>query len=1047
MKKKVILILSCLLLSVGFITAQTTRISGIVVDNAGEPVISASVVVKGTTIGTITDLDGKFTIGVPDGRNTLVFTLIGMKASEVRVSQNMRVVMSTDEALLDEVVIQVPYGTVKKESFTGSAAVITSDKIEKRVVANVTKALDGLATGVITTSGGGQPGGAASVRVRGYGSINANQDPLYVIDGTPFDGSLSALNPNDIETMTVLKDAAATALYGSRGGNGVIMITTKRGKAGGVNVNLKANWGWSSRGIGSYDFVNQEEYVQLTYEALRNKNVYGSGQSWAAAGAAARNSLSTTLGGEKYNPFKNYTWADIIDPTTEQIRPDAKSVWNENWMDAITRKGAPRQEYQISITGGNDKTQTLASFSYLNEDGVLETTSFERFSGRINVDNQATHWFKSGLSSAFSMSKSNFSTYEGTSNANPWYTAQFIGPIYPVYLKDINGNNVLNEAGNLQFDMGDGRPKLSDFNSLATLYDDKFNTKNDNLSARAYAELGSDNARVGALQGLKLILNLGVDYRTQNQLTYYNMYHGNFSSQGGLMYKYNTRTFSYTFNQLLSYNRKFGDHSFDAKVGHEIYAMDYNYLWAAKSGLIDGYYELDAAVNDKGNGSYLDTDRIESYLSYLNYNYQDKYYLSGSVRRDGSSKFHKDNRWGTFWSLGANWRVTQEKFLADVSWLNNLAIKMSYGEQGNSNLPSDLGGYYAWQSLYDFGYPNNNNAGAIISSLENKDVSWEKSGNLNAGFDVRLFNRLNISFEYYNKKTKDLLLRKPMAPSTGFEGYWANIGDMTNQGMEFSIGGSIVNKPNFKWEATFMGSTVSNKVDKLTENATRLTYGTQVIEVGKEIYTFRMPKAAGVDPANGSQLYWIYDTDADGNMINERISADKTKAATSLYYHGSRIPDLYGSFNMNFTFFKNFDLSILTAYSIGGKIYDSLYRSSMEAQYAGDTWHKNALRRWQSPGDITDIPRVTMNSGNLATNKDLIDASYFAIKNISAGYSLPKSLVQKVNLKSLRIFCTLDNLVTFTHLEGMDPQHDFRGFTDWSYVPNKTISVGLDINF
>lgn len=381
--------------------------------------------------------------------------------------------------------------------------------------------------------------------------------------------------------------------------------------------------------------------------------------------------------------------------------------------------------------------------------------------------------------------------------------------------------------------------------------------------------------------------------------------------------------------------------------------------------------------------------------------------------------------------------------MENVEWVNNLSLKVSYGEQGNDN----LGSYYAWQSLYNLSYSNANNIGGIIASLENREISWEKSGNLNLGIEASLLDsRLNINAEYYNKKTTDMLLNYPMATSTGFSGYDANVGDMRNSGFEFEIKGTPVKTRDFSWELSFMGSTVNNKVLHLTAESPEIISGVRIIKEGYPINTFYMAKSAGVDPATGAQLYWVYDKDENGNIINERISSNYSEAANSKYFLGDRIPDLYGSIGTNLTW-KDFDLSILTTYSIGGKIYDSLYGSSMNTMYYNNNWNKDALRRWQKPGDITDVPRIEVAGSYTTTDRFLIDASYFAIKNITLGYNMPKKWMKKAGLTEVRLFGSIDNLALFSHKNGMDPQYSFSGSTDYTYSPNKTISAGFEIKF
>ena len=1056
MVRRLTMFLAALLLSVAGAMAQTQVNGTVVSQDDGEPVVGATVMVVGTQTGAVTDINGKFSLTCPKGKNMLRITYVGMEPIEVGARPNMRIMLTSDKTALDEVIV-VAYGTTKKSSFTGSAENISAEKLELRPITNVAKGIEGQASGVQVTSASGQPGSSPSIRIRGYGSINASSSPLYVVDGIPYDGNLSSLNPADIESMTILKDASAGALYGARGANGVVMITTKKGKEGRAQVTWRSTVGWSSRAIKKYDLVDQKEFVQLTYEGLRNGYVYGNGMAWADAEAAARASLSAQLGGEHYNPFKNYSWDEIIDPATGQVHPDAQSVWDENWMDAIKKDNAFRHEHQLSVNGGTDRTKYIFSLGYVNEDGILKTTNFQRYNGRANIDTQVTNWFKTNVNISLAHSKTNLNDYDNTSTSNVWYTAQFISPLFPTYLKDLDGNDVLDSSGNRQLDYGDNKElglrfgNLSDFNSLGGLVDDKAERQRDIAGLRTGMVFGTDDAKAGWLQGVKLSLNFGLDYENQLRMRYMNMYHGNQANAGGLIQKYNYRTQSYTFNQLLTWNRSFGDHNIDLMLGHEWYAMHWNYLTAGRTNLVDGIYELAPAANMYEANSYSLDYRINSFLSRINYNYADKYYFSASLRQDASSRFYKENWTGTFWSLGGNWRISKEPFMRDVKWVDNLSFKASYGQQGNDDILDSEGAsnYYLWQSLYALGWNNGNNIGAVISTLETKELSWEKNNNFNIGLEGTLFDqRLRFNIEYYYKKTTDMLLNYPMALSTGFSGYNANVGDMRNSGLEVELTVTPLKTKDFRWDVTWMGSTVSNKVLKLTQESPEILSGVRIIKEGMPLNTFYMAKSAGVDPATGAQLYWSYEKDDEGNMIagTEYVTSDYSDASNHKYYLGSRIPDLYGSLSTNFSW-KDLDLSILTTYSIGGKIYESLYNSSMNLTYLSSTWHRHALRRWQKPGDITDVPRIEINGFGYATDRYLVDASYFAIKNITLGYSLPRNLVTRAGLQNVRLFTSVDNLALWSHLDGMDPQYSFGGSTNYDYVPNRTWTIGLEVRF
>ena len=1045
--KKLTYLLFCLILGIGMATAQTTKVTGTVISaDDNEPIIGASIVVKGTMVGTVTDFDGAFSLDVPSSAKTLVVSYVGMKTQEIEVKSNLRILMQTDNQSLDEVVV-VAYGTAKKESFTGSAEIIKNEKIEKRTVANVSKALDGLVAGVQTTSGSGQPGSGSSVVIRGFGSIKASQNPLYVVDGFPYDGNINAINPNDIESMTVLKDASAGALYGSRGANGVVMITTKKGKDGALLVNLKANWGIASRAIPRYETMDERGYLETIFQSYKNDQIASNGLSPEAASVAALTAMGSGAKAifgtnQMYNPF-NFPIAELIDPVTGKVRSDATLRYHEDWMDEATANNPLRQEYVLNMSGSQNKTKYMFSLGYLNEDGLLKTTNFQRYTGRINVDTEYKNWLTAGLSTNFAHTKSNTSQTSTSASSNIFYSAQLMAPIFPVHQLDENGQIMYGADGAPMFDYGSTRPAgaNANFNSIATLFDDKYGTNDDNVSGRTYISLG--DLKDGPLQGLKLTANFGFDYVNRNNFTYYNPYFGNAASVKGMLAKSNYRYFSYTFNQLLTYDRKFNDkHHIDFLAGHEYYDYEVSSLSATKSGFpFGGIYELAGATTITDASSLKDSYTIESYLFRANYDYMDKYYLSASFRTDGSSRFNKDYRWGKFWSVGANWRMNNEAFLSDVDWLNNLSVKASYGVQGNDN----VGTLYAWQSFYDLGWPNASMSGALVSSLENTNLKWEQNGNLNVGVEAKVFDRFSASIEWYNRKTTDMLLDYPMASSLGFDSYLKNIGSMRNTGWDITLNGRLVNTNDFTWDLTLMGSTIKNKVLHLADKP-EIISGNYIIKEGETINSFYTAKSAGVDPATGSQLYWVWDTDENGNPGEPYISSNINKATASKQIMGSRIPNLYGSFTNDFKY-KGFDLSIMCTYSIGGKVLDSVYNTFMYGNYVGQAKHKNLERAWKQPGDITDVPKIEIGKAYPITDADLINASYLAIKNITLGYSLPTRLTKGMFMKEIRFTATADNLVLFSHLKGMDPQYNFSGGTTFVYTPSRTISFGVDVKF
>ena len=739
------------------------------------------------------------------------------------------------------------------------------------------------------------------------------------------------------------------------------------------------------------------------------------------------------------------------------IQPDAVSAWNEDWMDAITNKSAIRQDYNLSVSGGDEKTKYAFSVGYLDDKGVLTTTGFKRYSLRANVDHNVNEWMQLGASASYSYTdQASTSIEDGTYTSNAWYTAQFMAPIYPVYLKDANGADLLDDNGQKQYDYGDGavgnnRPTASRFNTLGDLEENNYETLYDNSSVRAYAVLGGDNDSMGIFRGLSFTTNFGADIANRRVSTYTNPYHGDGLSTQGSIDKYSTRTFSYTWNQILKYERTFGDFHFLGQLGHEFYNYEYQYLYGGRTGVYPGIFELAPASDATStNNSYSETYRIESYFGRLAADFADKYYLEATWRTDGSSRFHRDHRWGQFWSLGGSWRLSEEGFMEDASWVNNLTLRLSYGELGNDDILTSTGAsnFYLWQSFYDLTYPNASLAGAVLSTLESTGISWETKGSWNVGLEGTFFDRLvDLTAEYYFSRTSDMLLSYPMAMSTGFTGYNANVGSMTNQGVEASIRVNWANKSNFRANSTLMGYFNRNKVTALTETD-EITYGSQVVKVGMPIYTYYVSKVAGVDPANGQLLYYAYEKDENGEMVpgSEYVTSDQTAANNSRYYVGSRQPLFQGSFGSEF-YFGNFDFSFLTSFSVGGKVYDSVYATTMEPQYVGTNFSTNILRRWQKPGDVTDVPAVMLNSGRLAADRWLIDASYFAIKSVQLGYTLPTRWTEKAGIQSLRIFATGDNIALFSKLNGMNPQYSTSGGTDFVYAPTRAISVGIDINF
>ena len=1004
----------------------------------GAPLPGAAVLEQNGAGYAITDLDGNYSLTVP-GDATLVFSCLGMQESAVAVAGRtlIDVALENEATLLDDVLV-VAYGTASKSSFTGSAETVRGDKLRDRPVADVSKMLDGQVSGVMTTSGSGQPGSGSGIMIRGFGSINASSSPLLVVDGIPYDGNLNSLNPNDIESISVLKDASAGALYGSRGANGVVIVTTKGGGTqDSVSMDFTARVGVNSMAIRPYATVSASQYMEQMYRAVYNDLVHTEGVLPKLAGQMTPSRLSKTILGidSKYNIFDKDV--EAVFDADGRIVSDAAQRYQSDWLGAAKAHLPVRQEYLFSMNGGSKMSKYLASVGYLDEKGTIQTTGFRRISARVGSEFTPYEWMEFGLNANFSNSRSDYLGASGTEANNIWYSAMMMAPIYPVYELDTDGS-VVYKDGKPVFDYGASRPAgaQNNRNCIATLFDDDYYSINDNINLRGHMGIKFGD--------FKLSTSLGADVINVNTTTMFNRKNGNAAGTGRLT-KENQRVHSYTWNQLLSYKHVAGQHTVDAMAGHEFYNFSAHYLVGQRTGFpFDKFDELGLGSTLAEANSVGDLYSINSWLCRGNYSYADKYYLSGSVRTDGSSRFVKQHRWGVFWSMGASWRLSQEDFLKDISWIDNMTLKASYGVQGNDN----IGDYYAWQALYDMNYPNANMSGAIIASLENQDVTWEKNGNVNVGLEFKLLQRLSGTVEWYRRTTSDLLLEYPIAISLGFPGYYANVGKMFNTGVDLTLGYDIISRPDLFWNVTLMASTVHNKVVSLTGNGEDINNGVYLIREGETVNTFYMARSAGVDPATGEQLYLAFEKGPDGAPVpgSEFVTNDATVASGCKWLCGSRMPAVYGSLASSLHV-KGLDVSAMLTYSLGGKIYDGTYRSLMEPSFVGQTYHVNSLRAWQKAGDVTDVPKITTNATSVINDRFLVDASYLSLKSIAVGYTFSMPWMEKAHVRSARVYASGDNLLMLSAMRGLNPQASFSGSTSYSYTPNRTISLGVDLKF
>jgi len=1037
---KSVIILLLFFSSIVGLQAQEKTVSGTVTDGSGS-LPGVSILIKGTLTGTETDFDGNYSIKATQG-NVLVFSFLGMKTIERTVGSSsiINVKMTEDSNVLDEVVV-VAFGTSTKEAFTGSATVVSSKDLELRTVTSPIAAIEGKATGVQFLSGSGQPGSSPSIVIRGVGTLNGSTAPLYIVDGMQFEGSLSTLNQNDIASMTVLKDAASTSLYGSRAANGVVIITTKSGSKGDLKVNFSTQFGVISRAIDDYETVNAGQYYELAWEAYRNTSAIGGDPALASA------SIYNRLG---YNPFNVAN--DQIVGIDGKLNPNASLTYKSlNWRDNLERTGT-RENHSISIAGGGDNHKLFFSSSYLKEKGYVIESNFNRITTRLNAEFTPKEWLKVGGNINLALTNSHGPSSGGGAIANPFNWAIDLAPIYPVYINDRDGNLVLDANGKPQYDLGEGnvwrnnesRQYNAGRHGIAELILNEDINKQNNIGFRNFAEFS-------LMDGLKARLTYGRDIQEDIQKGYENHIVGD-GAPGGRYSETRFRRTVENFNQVLTYNKSFNDvHNLDVTLGHESLDRVYTELnGIANTQTATGIYEFDNFAAGDNVGGFTTDYRLEGYFARLNYNYDSKYYLSASFRRDGSSVFHKDARWGNFFSVGGSWRIDQEDFMKDVSFVNKLKLRASYGEVGNDN----LGNFYISQALYTI-LPNAGNPGIFWSSTGNSLLEWENQVSWDVALEFGLFNnKLEGSIEFYKKNSVDLLFNQPIPTSEGLNQAPFNIGDMHNKGLELSLTGHLYETKDFSWDLTLQASTFKNEITKLVAPSDN---GSKRWEVGRSRYDYYIYHWAGVDPANGDSLYYMFEDDNDtGNRIPV-LNNDGTHKTTNDYQDAgeaftgdSSIPDLIGSISNSFKY-KQFSLDLLFTFGVGGKILDGGYSGLMHSGTYGNNFHVDQLNAWRAPGDVTDVPRLETGNPNQTrggSTRFLTDASYVSLRNINLGYSFTDELTSKLNVDNLRLFVSGENLFISAKRKGINPQQGLSGVQGGnSFSPSGVVSFGLNVAF
>ncbi|EIY57805.1 SusC/RagA family TonB-linked outer membrane protein [Bacteroides salyersiae CL02T12C01] len=1017
---------------------QEIRISGTVISD-GEPLPGVSVQIKGETTGTITDMDGKYSISAPSDA-ILVYRFVGLKTVEQPVNgRNMiNVTLESDSKELDEVMV-VAYATAKKYSFTGAASTVKGDEIAKLQVASVSRALEGTVSGVQASAASGQPGTDAEVRIRGIGSINASSAPLYVVDGVPFDGSVNSINPDDIASMTVLKDAASAALYGSRGANGVIIITTKQGQTDSkTTVNVKASFGGSNRAVRDYDRIGTNDYFQLYWEALRNQYAKDTeNYTPATAAAQASKDLVTKLMGDGPNPYgTNYPQPVGTDG---KLVDGARPLWDFDWSDAMEQQ-ALRTELNLNVSGGGQKNQYFFSAGYLNDKGIALESGYQRFNLRSNITSEMTSWLKGGVNMSFAHSMQNYPVSSDTKTSNVINAGRTMPGFYPIYEVNADGSLKTDANGELIPDFGSYRPSgsTSNWNLPATLPLDKSERMKDEFSGRTFLE-------VTFIPGLKFKTSFNFDLINYNSLDFTNSLIGPSVTTGGGSSRVNTRTFSWTWNNIVTYDKTIGEHHFNILAGQEAYSYRYDELSASRTKMaLPDMPELVVGSQLTGGSGYRIDYALAGYFTQLLYDYQSKYFFSASYRRDGSSRFAPETRWGNFWSLGASWRIDRENFMISTSdWLSALTLKASYGAQGNDN----LGTYYASKGLYAI--VSNLGENALVSDrIATPKLKWETNLNFNVGIDFSLWNnRVSGSFDFFQRRSKDLLYSRPVAPSLGYKSVDENVGALKNTGIELSLNGTLINTQDFIWK---LGLNLTHYKNEVTELPLKdmPPSGVNKLAVGRSVYDFYTKEWAGVDPENGNPLWYMDILDKDDNVVG-RGTTSVYKDATDYFVNKSSLPKVYGGFNTSFSY-KGVELSAIFAYSVGGYIMNrDITMILHNGSSAGRAWSKEILNRWTPENRYTDVPALatTTNNWTSYSTRFLQNNSYMRLKNLTLSYTLPKQLVSKASLSNVQVFVQSDNLFTIHRNQGLDPEQGITGLTYYRYPAMRSFTGGINVTF
>jgi len=1077
MKKLKMFFVALAILVSALANAQNIKVSGVVTDSStGLPVPFAAVQVKGTMVGASSDANGEYSISVP-ANGTLVFTSIGYLAAEASVDgkSQLNVVLDPDAQALEETIV-VAFGTAKKASFTGSAAVVDSETISQHVSSNVATSLAGTTPGVQVIQSSGDPtSDGTTIRIRGIGSISASNNPLIILDGMPYDGSLNSINPNDVESMSVLKDAAASALYGARGANGVVLITSKKAKSGDAVVKFDMRLGSNSRLIPQYDVITDPgEYYETHFKQMYNSQYYAGKTSTEAYAYAEANLYDQKNGGLGYQIYTVPEGQNLVGRDFK-LNPNATMGYSEgdyyftadDWYNQVYHNSF-RQEYSLSVAGSGEKYNYYASFGYLNDGGVVANSNYERYTGRINADYQAKKWLKFNTSLGYTHSASQVPSYSSTygSSGNIFYVCNMMAPIYPLYVRSSVTKDIVYDNGYPVYDYGQTGKLRGSITGNAI--------RNNTYDQDMYYE-DVVNAKGGVVitpfKGFSLTANLGVFADNQRNNSLSSVFAGD--SNDGTAYVSHARQFTVNQQYLAEYKTDFrgSKHNFDILAGYEQYQMTYQSLSGQNDHLYDPYIgELNNAdgTESKKTNSYSISHKILGFLGQVKYDYAERYFLSASYRRDASSRFATGHRWGDFGSVGAAWLISSESWMSSAKWVNLLKLKASWGMQGNENLGSSTTYYYPYTDQYTHSWSKDNGYSSALAYKGNNDLTWESSSTANIGVEAEFWDGyLTANVEVFHRNTKDLLYFKDVPLSSGnpLGVMPVNVGKVMNAGVEFTLGGKIISTKNVHWDWNLNGTSYQNKILELDPSVaeTGIKSSNSIMKVGGTLYDSYVRKYAGVNPETGKARWYkevtITDTDDNGKEIgsHKEVQTTETFSEATQFECGSILPKFYGGFGTSLKLY-GFDLSVQLGFQLGGQYYDGTYQALMHTSNGtGLAWHKDALNAWSPENPTSNIPRLDGDEsvGQTACDCFFVSSNYLSVNNVTIGYSFPEKWMKKIKIAGLRIYFAGENLGVLTARKGIDPRYSMglggmtsgSGLNSGSYSAVRNLTGGLTVTF